>query len=259
MQVNENIHIIYHVAIIGNWRIVLKEQLNLIEKSGLGQAATHIHLSAVGIRFPLERADIKEALKKYSFKDKVSFSYKPSLTHYEIPSLLKVKEVAEHHPDAKLFYFHTKGVSHGYKTPQLETPLSKHQVMCLKKWRDVMEFFNIIKWKECVAALEHFDCCGVEWGKKWWDKPAFFAGNFWWASARYILSCNGPLIDRYDCEYLIGTGKGKTLNMFNSSTNPRLRAFLTEEEIAYRSAIYHGGELMWNYWDFEYKDEFFKV
>ena len=45
-----------------------------------------------------------------------------------------------------------------------------------------MEYFNIIKWKNCVEKLdEGYDCCGV-----CHVEYKYFLGNFWWANSSHI-------------------------------------------------------------------------
>lgn len=55
---------------------------------------------------------------------------------------------------------------------------------CVSDWRDLMVYFNITKWRDCVAKLdEGYDTTGVLWRP--YPYP-HYSGTFWWAKASYI-------------------------------------------------------------------------
>ena len=106
---------------------------------------------------------------------------------YEGQTLAKIYEHCQQNDDY-VFYFHNKGIS-SYTT---------HIPGAIKDWRNYMQYFNLEKWKDCVAKLdEGYDCCGVDWVERHDIKLDFvvqhYAGNFWWARSDYIRKLKHPL------------------------------------------------------------------
>lgn len=221
----QNIQIVYHVGVIGAWREIVEEQLELLEKSGLGESSERIFVTIAGLSEVSGHELIDAIFKKHSFFSKMTFEYHESITCYEFPSIRKIQEIAQRNPQAKICYFHTKGASYPLKFT------NPNHLENVKQWRKVMEYFNIMKWKKCYEALEAVDACGIEWGKTEPQKPSIFAGNFWWANGSYVNRCQLNTRDRYDCEEFIGTGHPKVKNFFSSGKNPRLKHYFTDEEI----------------------------
>jgi len=94
-------------------------------------------------------------------------------------------------------YAHTKGA--GYPS-DLATA-----------WRYSMTYDVICRWRERVQDLQQHQASGPFWLKS--DMPEhrdhrhFFAGNFWWARADYLLTLDPPLQQtRYQAEGWIGFG-----------------------------------------------------
>ena len=113
-------------------------------------------------------------------------------------------------------YIHHKGISSGQSG-----------------WRKYMQYWNIEKWKECVAKLdEGYDLCGASF----LDNPPhpFYAGNFFWAKASYLRRCkrlkpppengfkpqfSGQPHHRYDYECWHGSGNPKAYDMHPGPEN----------------------------------------
>jgi hypothetical protein len=69
-----------------------------------------------------------------------------------------------------ILYLHSKGVSKsGNKNVQ--------------DWIDYMEYFLIIKWRDCLEVLKGYDTCSVNLQ---YHPQSHYAGNFWWANSEYI-------------------------------------------------------------------------
>jgi hypothetical protein len=106
-----------------------------------------------------------------------------------------------------VLYIHTKGVSrHPDELPRMTD------------WRRLMEYFNIVRFEDCIASLGTHDVCGVNWHTA---PDRHFSGNFWWATCEYVAGLprlselwkaedRGPN-SRRACEQWLGT-------------NPRVRA-----------------------------------
>jgi hypothetical protein len=199
----ERIEVIYHIGMLNNWEEVVEEQLEKLERSGLGEAADHITVTAVGPRSYF--AKLGKLFK--SFPKKVTLIHAGrDLALYEFPGIEQVIRIGETWPDAKILYMHNKGVTHFGKATEESASL----------WRRYMEYFTIERWKDCVEALDAYDICGVEW---FWNEkfPPHFRGNFWWARGEYVQRCHLNRNDRFDCEFFIGTGQNPLMKCFHQS------------------------------------------
>lgn len=219
------IQIVYHIGALGAWEAILREQLELLKTTGLADRSEHIYVQVSGMGTAAGRDKIEKLFRRYSYFYKVRFEYYPSLQVFEFPSIQKVQEIARNNPACNIMYFHTKGASYPLR-------ISDPRILeNYKQWRKVMEYFNIQRWQDCVAALNTADTCGIEYGTQYTDKPNIFGGNFWWAKASYINRCQLNTDSRFDCEFFIGSGNPKVKNFFASGSNPKLRQYFTESEI----------------------------
>lgn len=91
---------------------------------------------------------------------------------FEMPTQKMLKDYCDS-TDEEFYvvYLHHKGVT------QPDNP-------CVTDWRDLMSYFNITKWKDCVEKLdEGYDTTGVLWRK---EPYPHYSGTFWWSKASYI-------------------------------------------------------------------------
>lgn len=109
------------------------------------------------------------------FKDQanvkfVNFGADPE--EYETPTLINIKQTSDYSEEEfYALYIHQKGVRH-------------MNTSSVHAWRRYMQYFNIERWRDCVARLdEGYDCVGVDWRDDPWKH---FSGNFWWARSSYI-------------------------------------------------------------------------
>ena len=209
MMQSAEIEIVYHIATMGNWEQIAKEQIAMLHASGLGEACDHLTVTIVGSEIRAARA----LFRTCPFRKKVQIIHASKNLHrYEFPAIERIRLIAEKAPNAKILYLHTKGVTH-YRSPTEQN---------VRLWRQYLEYFAITQWKACVEALESFDLCGVDWidGAEWLKHPEFhFSGNFWWSRADYLRTCKGTFArhGRWDCEYFIGSGDHPRVKSFHQS------------------------------------------
>jgi hypothetical protein len=97
----------------------------------------------------------------------------PNIEDYEFPTLARVWRQAQEDRGAFLcYYLHTKGAS--LVATRRRAPANA--------WRIYMEYFNIERWRDCVAALREYETCGVELQ----SNESHYSGNFWWATSEYV-------------------------------------------------------------------------
>lgn len=243
----EKIHIVYHIATINNWEEVVREQVETLELSGLGDACDSLTVTVVGQGI----GKVDKLFYNLSFYSKVKIIFAShNLRQYEFPGIEMVQQIARNDPNAKILYFHSKGVTHFNRSTEQAARL----------WRRYMEYFVIEHWEDCVDALDEVDLCGVDWTISTSGLP-FFAGNFWWARAQYITTCHLEKNNRFNCEGFIGTGSrpnAKTLHQ--SGMNPKVLKLFPYENFPHfypdPNLPYHQGIMTLYY--FEYLDEYYR-
>ena len=152
----------YHLWTINTWRAVAERQLRRWADSGLLPATRRIFASVVGTE-----ADEGVAILQAACGDRLEIVHRsPDPTCSERPILEHARLFCEdREPLARAcWYMHAGGVP--------EDPC-RNQHLVVERWRD------------CVAALDHHDVCGVNWQL---DPAPHFSGNFWWARPRYLSS-----------------------------------------------------------------------
>jgi hypothetical protein len=161
------IHVYWHIAQLNNWRTVVEQQLDRLNKSGLGAAAASITVVMLGE-------------EQYDFPPNMKVLQWPELGLFEFMTLQKVWEDSKHKhaSDDVVFYFHTKGVSRDGKGH-------------VDDWRLYMERCLIDDWGKCAIKLKDFDTCGVEFRSG--PKP-HYSGNFWWATCEHIKRLPLPVV-----------------------------------------------------------------
>lgn len=155
----------WHIAMMGNWKKVIKEQLSLMEKNGLYQATEMIYVGAVGNHSDFEK------LNRFLFKyTKFQPHFGGALTSYEFPTLELLRKNADIIKSHFGWYIHTKGVS---------DPRGAH-------WRDFLNHFNIVKWRDCQNKIRNgADLCGVKLIQAG-THPMHYSGNFFHFDSEYV-------------------------------------------------------------------------
>lgn len=189
------VEVFYHVACLGNWIEVVKEQLIHFKLNKFQQ----INITILG------SFDDVNTVKLISDEQNVHLNIiyqSPELTHFERPTLLAIENYAKDN-EGFVLYLHTKGVS----SPDDETK---------KKWRRLMMKELVDNWEYCLNQLRFYDIIGVNWR----DMPpiSHFCGNFWYATTQYLRTLvdfniyyERPLYHPQDdkrlgCEFWISSG-----------------------------------------------------
>lgn len=166
------LNIFYHFLCINDCLERFKKTFNKIKSSGLLEECENIHISINGI----ENLDFYE--KELSIHDKIK-TYKFNQNfHGEMNTLNLLWDFSQNN-DSYLMYLYGKGITHVNKNDP------NFNIEAIESWKDYMEYFNIIRYKDCLEKLKEYDTCGVdysEWGQGGWH----YAGNFWWADSEYI-------------------------------------------------------------------------
>lgn len=161
---------------------IVKEQMNLILKSGLYSRVTKIYIGCLGDKKSYNRLkSFISPFPKYEI-----YSYDLDEKKYEFHTLKIVHEMACSNNKFYGFYIHTKGVNYPGNIGG-------------KYWLDYMNYYNLTQWKE---AVRHLDLGYYTYGVKLLPAtypPAFnmhYSGNFWWFNSEYVSTL--PPIESLD-------------------------------------------------------------
>ena len=194
-----NIAVFYHTSQLPGWQSLFCEQMNVLKYSGLFDAADLIHVGVNGHYVP--------DLGLWGNDEKIKIEMNPEPHTEETPTLRSLLKFSQENPGYKILYHHMKGIR------WLANPIFENNQLnnweSINNWRKYMEFFNVIKWEECVKALDDFYAVGVNLT----GQPRLhFSGTFWWSKSDYIVGLDHNLLetyDRHDREFWIGSGGGK--------------------------------------------------
>ena len=187
--------VFYHVYQHEDWLSLFKDQFGLLKSSGLFDAADHIHLGVNG------ETSIESSI--------VRVEVNPNPLMEESDTLKSLLAYANEN-DAKILYMHTKGISR----PSQE----------MTDWRNMMEYFCIEGWQECIDLLDKHDAVGCNFMDDChYGFYPHFSGNFWWANSEHIRGLNHSYLDMNDDpesrvfrEFWIGSNGGNFYQLHNS-------------------------------------------
>jgi len=181
-----NIHIFIHVCTLDGWKDILKEQLNIIKESGLYDITTKIHFGIVGDCNVVKNNEYNNEFNSIFNDTKYNILYIDSrIELYELNTINYIKYMCldEFVGDKEVYilYIHTKGVRNA-GNPEVTA-----------SWRNMMQYFLISCYKECINNLKYYDALGnncVNMGNVYVNKDKkhcyHYSGNFWWSKKSHI-------------------------------------------------------------------------
>lgn len=135
---------------------------------------------------------------------------------FEAATLREMHFFSQLHPDYKIMYLHTKGVSHVPGHPFYEN---------IHDWTNFMLYSIVHQHESCIQILNHVDAAGSNYRHPMYDEhrnPPHFSGNFWWARASYIRSLSiHDLNGKYDAEWWLLRGNSTFAHICKSRTPER--------------------------------------
>lgn len=176
----------YHVWADGDWEGALYEHVTALEVAALDCDMT---VGVVGA----EHNRISALVALGELVDAIEAD-----TGWEQVTLSRLWQDARQHTDDTFLYCHTKGAYH-------PSPLNT-------AWRRSMTGRLVLGWESCVQLLASHDAVGCHWvcGSAVPDPYWIFAGNFWWATGRYLATLPDPAdwtSDRFEAERWLGRGQ----------------------------------------------------
>lgn len=223
-----------HSYQVNNWQDILDRQIGKIISSGLYDNIDKIFIGFNGNK------NIGDYIKSLNIKKKFEILYQIDYPQiYEALTLSFLYRISQNF-DGYVFYIHSKGVSRN--SPQCQTD-----------WRNLMEYWIINRWEDCIKELLYHDMVGINWhfGEGYMGASSrhaegtpvtpHFSGNFWWANSTYIRKLNGlyPLRSKYECEFWHGLNKPKVAELWHSGIHHHRNIYppelYTGEEIQLKS------------------------
>jgi len=225
-----------HTYTVNNWKGILEEQLNEIVRSGLYDKAEKIFIGVNGDSLLSLHWLVKEYKK---FEVLYQFS-KPELEQSLTLSFLHM--FAKGRRNTKVFYIHSKGVSHIDSKPQTD-------------WRKLMEYYTITRYEACLHELKRADVVGTNWhlGEGWMGATSkqcggipvtpHFSGNFWWANSEYLerLPSLFPLVNKYQCEFWIGKNNPCAAELWRTGLHHHRKTYPKENYEGKKDVQYYRG------------------
>lgn len=175
----ENIKaIVYHIYCVGNYKEIVRSQIKRLRDSGLYEWCDVIEVSCIDTSEKYEDID-----RIFEGMDKVKL-FKTPRNNFEYWGIKKVWDLSQKY-DGQVLYFHTKGVANKY-TNLKTNEVNDWKSYGVEYWREMLEYYLIDNFKECLNRLENYDSCGVTCNDGW------FWGNFWWSNFSYVRKNSEP-------------------------------------------------------------------
>jgi len=177
----------YHVGMLNNWKTVVRDQLQTIDKCGFGDLLSESIISYHGDQFEELQGELFDAYPSYFNKRNTHFL---KAQGSEVTIMDHIHDYCVEKESRKesvvVFYMHDKGVSR-YKENWFDQMLSLdiftygHSLY----WRKAMEYFLIERPELCLNKIirQGYPACGSRLHKY---PSMHYHGNFWAASCSYI-------------------------------------------------------------------------
>ena len=155
--------------------------------------------------------NIGEALDETKYKEISNrievVNYSRDTNLFENCTIKQLIAFSKLHPDYKVLYLHTKGVSY---------TKNHYFYPGIISWIDFVLYSLVNHFDNCVKLLDdyNYDTIGCNFREKEVN-PKHYSGNFWWAKASYLQglpSCD--FTDKYDAEFLILSKNPRYFNVY---------------------------------------------
>jgi hypothetical protein len=195
------ITVVCYTYLVNDWEEIFTKQLERTIKSGLYDECDEFYW-IVCDEEKNKLDNVNNILKKYN---KLKLKYITN-NNFEYDAIDFIQNLSKEKIERKILYFHTKGVYNKFKNFNTKE-INNLKVNSIKCWTNILEYYLIDRWKECIHLLNEKDIVLVT---NYYDWPW---GNFWWTKSNHINK-NKPIKDyfnnRWDCEsWLIASNNEK--------------------------------------------------
>ena len=160
--------------------------LDSLKSSGLLQQLSHLCIVNTGLAIDHDKIEQK-------YKPAKVIHYSKFTNEYENITIKMLYAFCRYHPDYKVLYMHTKGVS--YTRDHVFLP-------GIHSWNDFMMYSLVEKYESCISLLRMYDTVGCNYRPFEDGNGQHYSGNFWWATAKYISTLPiSYMKNKYDPEF----------------------------------------------------------
>jgi len=210
-NINKLINIVYYTYINpdSNYKSIIKEQLIDINNSKIYINATLFIVISCEFKNLID--DIKNLIYETMINIPITYNLEFETENiFEYYGIKKIYDLSIKEPNKYYLYMHGKGMCNTYGD---KNPRTKHNIFLTKShvnnWEKVLDIF---KKDDNINIIGMFPS----------DTRKFIWFNFWWASGKYLITCEYPKIsrdDRFYYESWIGTGNIDNNKIYNLLEN----------------------------------------
>jgi len=148
--------------------------------------------------------DVQMIERKYAPAKVIHYSN--NTQEFENVTIKQLYTFSTLHPQYKILYMHTKGVS--YPPDHVFLP-------GIHSWNSFMRYSLIDHFTKCARLLQIYDTVGCNYRPLESGNGPHYSGNYWWATARYISTLKiDYLKNKYDPEFWLLQNKPLYFNIY---------------------------------------------
>lgn len=171
MQSLDKLACFIHSTTLDLWKdTFLVELLDRMKSSGL--LARMDHVCIVNTGQPIDTVSFET-----TYAPAKVVHYTENTMEFENVTIRLLSVFAKLHPDYKILYMHTKGISYG---------IDHVFYQGVKAWNHFMMYCLVDQYEKCLPILKVYDTVGVNYRPLEHGNGQHYSGNFWWATANYI-------------------------------------------------------------------------
>ncbi len=212
---SKDVNLYYHVCLLNNGLSIVQEQLYLLHMSGLLSKCKSLNIGVLYENLH-DYLALTKIISYYDLDNKVNILFcKHNDGSWEQDTAIEFKKYADQCDEVEyVLYFHNKGTTHHNKPTEIST----------RYWRHYLEYFNILKWEDCVSKLnEGYDSCGTQWLPGFYSNH--YSGTFFWMTTSLIKQIdvsyfsNSSQFGRFCIEALPGAVEHKAFSFHTINEN----------------------------------------
>jgi predicted O-methyltransferase YrrM len=212
---NQKILVFSHNYLIGDWKTIVKEQVDMLIEHELYDRSDHIYY-CVFSKENEEYYNFIDIIKCRDYLNKINIVRHKENAH-ELYTLRLLKKISSQYNNSYVLYYHTKGLTsiENHRDENIYEDVMYENVM---SWRKCLEYFNIERWKHCIKTLKDNHISGALYITNGQYYKNYFAGNFWWARTDYIKQLKDISTDvdnRMSNELWIGTNPHRWYSFYS--------------------------------------------
>ena len=153
----------FHVDMVHNWREIVRDQLNSLDKCGLGSAATSRFLVTYSNG---KESELRDVLQEYPFSSQATYAFSGRHGQQGFTTSLKLdacRDIGERQQQGIVFNFYAMGSQeYHWDWWRHRSQHDEGQYSRALYWRKYNEFFTIENPERCITAIQNGALtCGV--------------------------------------------------------------------------------------------------